>query len=286
MNTKISNKAFRSSLMERLEVGGAVIEYQVQGNGEPVLLIPPGVTIDGLGLPLLAQPKLASHFRLIHYHRRGYMGSSLGLEPPTIVREASDAAALLRHLGVKDAHIAGHSIGGLIALQLAVDAPDLVHSLALLEPPLRIGQSGKASVERVILPMMNAYRSGNKRAAIEIFCDSVFGPNWQPIVEEAVPGGVEQAVGAADAFVQDLQAIQAWQFGPTQAAAISQPVLSVVGVRSNPFTMEVREFIHSWFPQTEDFDAQSTHLLQMQDPRGVAQGLAEFFLRHLMMEPR
>src|SRR5512146_3148950 len=203
MNPNVSNKAFRTALMDLFEVDGAMIEYQVQGNGEPVLLIPPGVTIDGLGLPLLAQPKLASHFRLIHYHRRGYVGSSLGPEPPTIAREASVAAALLRHLGVNKAHIAGHSIGGLIALQLAVDAPDLVHSLALLEPPIRIGQSGKASVERVILPMMNAYRPGDRRAAIEICCDSGFGPNWQLIVEEAVPGGVERAVRDADAFVQD-----------------------------------------------------------------------------------
>lgn len=286
MNTSFGIKAVPSSLMERLEVDGAMIEYQVQGNGEPVLLIPPGVTIDGLGLPLLSQPQLTSRFLLIHYRRRGYMGSSLGTEPTSIAREASDAAALLRHLGVKNAHLAGHSIGGLIALQLAVDVPDLVHSLALLEPPIRIGQSGKASVERVILPMMNAYRSGNKRAAIEIFCDSVFGPNWQPIVEGAVPGGVERAFGNADAFVQDLQAIQAWQFEPTQAVAISQPVLSVVGVRSAPFAMEVRGFIHSWFPQTEDFDAQSTHLLQMQDPQGVAQGLAEFFSRHPVTERR
>ena len=34
--------------MQHFEVDGAVIEYQVQGNGEPVLLIPPSLVIDGL----------------------------------------------------------------------------------------------------------------------------------------------------------------------------------------------------------------------------------------------
>jgi hypothetical protein len=96
---------------------------------------------------------------------------------------------------------------------------------------------------------MNAYRSGNKRAAIGIFCDSVFGPNWQAIVEQAVPGGVEQAVRNADAFVQDLQAIQAWEFGSKDAAAVRQPVLSVLGARSRPVMKEGRLLLHSWFPR-------------------------------------
>src|SRR5512135_2635982 len=163
--------------MEHLQVDSAVIEYQVQGNGEPILLIPGGVIIDGLGRPLLAEPELASRYQLIHYHRRGYAGSTLGSEPLTIARQADDAAALLRHLGVKTAHIAGHSVGGLMALQLGLDAPEVVHSLALLEPLLRMVPSGKASSERSIVPMMNAYRAGNKQQAVEVFGDYVFGPD-------------------------------------------------------------------------------------------------------------
>jgi pimeloyl-ACP methyl ester carboxylesterase len=286
MNTNIGNKAFRSSVMERLDVGAAVIEYQVQGNGEPVLSIPPSGTIDGLGLPLLAQPQLASRYQIIHYHRRGYMGSTLGAEPLTVALEASDTAMLLRHLEVRAAHIAGHSFGGIIALQLAVDAPDLVHSLALLEPSLPMVPSGKADLARLFIPMMNAFRSGNKRAAIESFCDTAFGPNWQSIVEQIIPGGVEQAVRDADTFIQELPAIQAWQFGPQEAAAIRKPVLSVLGTRSSQFMKEGRLLVHSWFPQAEDLDVPTTHLLQMQDPQGVAQGLAEFFSRHPMTEGR
>jgi hypothetical protein len=39
-----------------------MIEYQVEGDGEPVLLIPPSLIIDGLGHPLLAEPELAFHY--------------------------------------------------------------------------------------------------------------------------------------------------------------------------------------------------------------------------------
>ncbi len=125
--------------MERLQVNGAAFEYQVQGNGEPVLLIPVGLVIDGLARPLFAEPELASRYRLIHYRRRGYAGSSLPSQPQTIAQQAGDAAAVLGHLEVNAAHVVGHSISALITLQLALDMPDLVHSLALLEPPFEHG---------------------------------------------------------------------------------------------------------------------------------------------------
>ncbi len=272
--------------MENLEIDGARIEYEVHGNGEPVLLIPVSVVADGLGLPLFGQSELTSRYQLIHYHRRGYMGSTVGSGPLTAGQQAADAAALLRHLGVRTAHVAGHSFGGLIALQLAVDAPDLVHSLALLEPSLPMVPSGQADLGRLFLPLLNAYRSGNKRAAVETFSGGVFGADWQSIVEQTVPGSVEQAVKDVDTFIQELPAIREWQFGPEQAAAISQPVLSVLGIRSSQFMKEGRTLLHSWFPQTEDCDIPTTHLLQMQDPQAVAHGLAGFFSRHRIPSDR
>ncbi len=210
------------------------------------------------------------------------MGSTRGQAPLTFERGAADAAALLKHLQIGRAHVVGHSFGGNIAMQLAVDAPELVHSIALLETPLWAVPGGRANYEETILPMLNAYRSGEKEKSVLIFCDAVFGPNWQSIVEQAVPGGVQQAVHDVDTFIQELGSTQQWRFGAERAAGIQQPVLSVVGTRSKPFMMEGRGLLHSWFPQTEDCNVPATHLLQMQDPKGVADALAGFFSRHPM----
>jgi pimeloyl-ACP methyl ester carboxylesterase len=266
--------------MEHLQIDDASIEYEIRGSGEPVLLIPLSLIIDGLGHPLFSQTELTAHYRLIHYHRRGWMGSTRGQAPLTIAHMAVDARALLQHLNVKQAHIVGHSIGALVAVQLALDDPKLVHSLALLEPPFRMGPSGKESYERVIVPMLNAYRSGEKKTAVEIFSNAVFGPNWQFFVEQSVPGGVEQAVKGMDIFIQEQPAINDWQFGDLEACVIKQPVLSVLGRLSSPLAKKSRELLHSWFSQIEDLDLDTTHLLQMQDPKGMAHGLAEFFIRH------
>src|SRR5512146_1058766 len=198
--------------MKHVRVGDTEIEYEVFGSGEPVLLIHLSLIADGLACPLLTQAELASRHQLIHYLRRGYAGSMLGTAPLTMARQAADAAALFQHLAVTTAHIVGPASGAGMALQLAVGAPDRVHSLVLMEPALPIGLDRKAQMERPIGPMMTAYQSGNKREAVKAFCDAVFGPGWQPIVEQAVPGSMEQAVQDLDTFVQELTAFQGWQF--------------------------------------------------------------------------
>ncbi len=271
-----------NNMMERIEIGTASIEYEVRGDGVPVLLIPVGIVADGLARPLFARPELASRYKLIHYHRRGYMGSTPGGEPSTIARQAADAAALLRHLGAGAAHVVGHSISALIALQLALDAPELVHSLSLLEPPLRMVSVAKEVYERIFVPMLNAYRAGDSAQALDIISSALFGPDWRSIIERTVPGGVEQAVKDMGAFVKEQATIDEWRFDAEEAAAIRQPVLSVIGLRSTPLAKKSRELLHAWLPQLEELDLDTTHLLQMQDPGGMARGLAEFFARHPM----
>jgi pimeloyl-ACP methyl ester carboxylesterase len=164
-------------------------------------------------------------------------------------------AASLRHLGVNTAHIIGHSIGGIIALQFAVDAPDSVHSLVLLEPSIPGVRSGQERLDQLFRPVVEAYGSGRKRKAMEIFCDATCGPSWQAIVEHTIPGGIEQGVRDFDAFMREARLMREWQFGRSESAAMGQPVLSVLGVaRANQYMQEGRALLHSWFPRTEDCD--------------------------------
>ena len=126
--------------MERARTDGAELEYEVSGTGEPAVFIH-GAFIADMFRPLLAEPSLAGRYRLIRYHRRGYAGSSRASGPVSVARQAADCRALLRHLGVERAHVVGHSYGGAVALQLALDTPGVAHSLALLEPALMVGAS-------------------------------------------------------------------------------------------------------------------------------------------------
>ena len=79
--------------MDRATVNGVELEHEVIGSGEPVLLISP-VLADGFA-PLVAQPLLADRYRLIRYHKRGWVGSTHTAVPVSVADHAADAVALL-----------------------------------------------------------------------------------------------------------------------------------------------------------------------------------------------
>ncbi len=267
--------------MERVEIEGSALEYSVRGSGEPVLLIV-ALFADGLSRPLLGEGSLPSHYRVISYHPRGYGASPLGRTPISTGQRAADAADLLKHLRFGPAHIVGYSYGGVVALQMALDTPELVRSLALLEPAIQMVPSAGEVARRIHLPAREKYLAGDRLGALDHFLSAVAGPAWNGAVERAIPGGVRQAEADADTFWGvDLRALREWRFGPEQAARVSTPILSVRGARSAPFSAEVRQLLHSWFRDVEDFDVEgASHLLQIENPKEVARGLAEFFRRH------
>jgi pimeloyl-ACP methyl ester carboxylesterase len=268
--------------VQSVNVNGVEVEYEVIGSGEPVLLISP-VLADGF-LPLVSEPALADRYQLIRYHKRGWCGSTHTPPPVSIADHAADAAALLDDLGVPRAHVAGHSSGAAVALQLALDHPEHVHTLMLLELALLSVPSGEAFLQQAG-PAFEAYGSGDPLGAFAMFMSGVSGLDWtrcRALLEERVPGTVAQAVEDADTFFGiELPALTAWEFGPQQAAAIGRPVLSVLGSQTEPLWVEVADFLRSSLPRVEELTVEGVgHLLHIQRPEPVARGMAEFLERN------
>ena len=272
--------------MKRAKVNGVELEYEVVGSGEPVLLIDP-ILADGM-LPLLSEPALAAHYQLIRYHKRGWVGSTHTLPPVSIVDHAADAAALLDHLGVPRAHVAGHSTGAAVAAQLALDHLDAVHTLILLELSLLSLPIGQGFLKQAG-PIFDVYGSGDHAGAFAMFMSAVSGLDWptcETVLEERIPGVVAQAIKDADTFFAiELPGMAEWTFGADQAAAIHRPVLSVLGTETQPLWVEVADFLRSSLPYVEDRTIEGAgHLLQIQRPELVARGSAEFLGRNSMAD--
>jgi pimeloyl-ACP methyl ester carboxylesterase len=268
--------------MESVNAGGVELEYEVVGSGEPVLLISP-VLADGF-VPLLSEPALADRYRLIRYHKRGWAGSTHTPPPVSIEDHAADAAALLDHLGIRRAHIAGHSSGAAVAAQLALDRPEMVRTLILLEMSLLSVPSGGAFLEAAG-PVFDAYGNGDHSGAVAMFMSAVSGLDWdacRALLEERVPGAVAAAVEDADTFFEvELPGLTGWEFGPEQAAAIDKPVLSVLGSETEPLWVDVADFLRSSLPQVEELTVDGVgHLLHIQRSEAVARGIAEFLERN------
>ena len=270
--------------MESANVNGVELEYEVIGAGEPVLLVSP-VIADGF-LPLVAEPALADRYQLVRYHKRGWVGSTHTPPPVSIADHAADAAALLDHLGLRRAHIAGHSSGAAVAVQLALDYPEYVHTLMLLELALLSVPSGEAFFAQA-KPAFEAYASGDHAGALAIFMSAVSGLDWtrcRALLEESVPGAVAQAIKDADTFFGiELPALTEWTFGAEKAARINQPVLSVLGSQTQPLWVEVADFLRAALPQVDECTIDGVgHLLHIQRPEPVARGMAEFLGRYSM----
>jgi len=115
--------------------------YEESGEGEPLLLIA------GNGMDHTAfrdqVPSFAAHFRCITYDLRGIGRADVPDSGYTVPDMARDAFALLSALEISSAHVAGYSLGGAIAMQMAIDGPERVRSLSLystfshVEPYLR-----------------------------------------------------------------------------------------------------------------------------------------------------
>jgi len=115
--------------MATASVNGISINYTVQGNGEPLVMI------TGLGSNQAAfrfqVPAFVGHFKVITYDNRGAGRSDKPKGPYTIRQMADDCVGLMDHLGVKQAHVLGASLGGTIAQEVAINFPGRVSRLVL-----------------------------------------------------------------------------------------------------------------------------------------------------------
>ncbi|MDQ3589821.1 MAG: alpha/beta hydrolase [Actinomycetota bacterium] len=103
----------------------AIIDYDVHGEGQPLILI------GGLGFGrwgfFKQVPAFSRHFKTITFDVRGERALEGGVADLT-----ADVVALLEHLDVRKAHVLGTSLGGFVAQELALERPDLVDKLVLV----------------------------------------------------------------------------------------------------------------------------------------------------------
>lgn len=268
--------------MKNATVNGVDLEYEVVGNGEPVLLISP-VLADGF-VPLVSEPALADHYQLIWYHKRGWLGSTHTPPPVSVIDHAADAAALLEHLHISRAHVAGHSSGAAVAAQLCLDHPQVVHSLVLLELSLLSVPSGAAFLQKAA-PAFEAFQRGEHEEAVAHFLSVVGDADWETcrsLLEDRLPGAVAQAVKDADTlFGVELPALTSWTFGAEEGGRITAPVLSVLGAETQLLWVEVAALLDASLPRAEECRIEGVgHLLHVQDPQPVARAMAAFFARN------
>lgn len=117
--------------LQHVRVGEMDVALRIEGDetAEPLVLVH-GILADHRVWDAVAQ-QLCTRYRIIRYDLRGHGGSSAPRGPYTMEQLADDVRALLDALGIRRAHLAGTSLGGMIGQQVGIRHGDRLLSLTL-----------------------------------------------------------------------------------------------------------------------------------------------------------
>ena len=133
--------------MPTLVANNTRLHYEVTGQGQTL------VFIHGLGSSArdweFQTPVFSKEYQVIIYDLRGHGQSDKPEGPYTIEMFASDLASLLAGLGVDSAHLVGISLGGAIAFQFALDYPNRVRTLTIVNSGPSLGGTPKQAQQEI-----------------------------------------------------------------------------------------------------------------------------------------
>ncbi len=212
-------------MSKAMTIDGCTVAYEERGRGAPVLLI------HGLGSNRaswrLQVAALAERYRVITYDVRGHGDSGRPQSGYSVRRLAADTAGLIRALGIDSVHLVGLSLGGMIGFQLAVDHPELVASLVIVNSgpelvPRSLGDHLKLGTRRLLTRLLSPARLA------KILSPRLFpAPEQAPLREEF---GASMAAMDPVIYRRLLRALIGWSV-TDRLAVVRCPVLVVSGDR-------------------------------------------------------
>jgi len=162
--------------MQRLLRDGVALAYEEAGHGEPPLLFVHGWTCDHTFFDPQVEHLRRAH-RTIAVDLRGHGESDTPQQDYTMARFADDLTWLCGQLGVTKPVVIGHSMGGVIALELAAQHPDLPAAIVMVDAPIVPPRALRDGVA----PLMEALRGPNYREAQrEFVANMLFLPSDDP----------------------------------------------------------------------------------------------------------
>jgi pimeloyl-ACP methyl ester carboxylesterase len=170
--------------MATAKVNGVRLFYEVSGSGEVPLVLVHGSWTSHETWRLVV-PQLAESFRLVTFDRRGHSASERPDGQGSVRDDVADLAALIEHLELGPAWVAGNSFGGSITLRLAGERPDLMRGLIAHEPPLLALLAGNRAMD----PMLGVVRQRIAAVVDRIVADDHAGAAEQFVETVALGPG-------------------------------------------------------------------------------------------------
>lgn len=267
--------------MPRVRVHSVTLHYELTGSSGLPLVLVHGSWGDHHNWDAVV-PLLARSFRVLTYDRRGHSPSERLPGQGSIHEDVVDLEALLQHLGLVPAHIAGNSFGASIVLKLAVKRPDLFRSLIIHEPPL-IGllaanvalQPVLQEVNQRVNTVVNLLVSGDTAGGTKQFVETIaFGPGgWDQLPD------VTQRTFLLNAptWLDEVQEQDAFTVDLSDLSSFRHPALTSYGELSPPFFLPIMRAIHECLPRAQMYHFPGAgHVPHVTHPDQYAETLSGF----------
>ncbi len=251
--------------MPELSLPDGALFYDVAGTGAPALVFIHGYSCSAVDWRMQV-PDLAAEATCITLDLRGHGRSTPATSDLTMSSLAADVLALMDGLHIEEAVLVGHSMGTRIALEAALQAPDRVSGLALVDGSKVEAEPG--AVRRQISAAIEAvgFDGWSEQNMGDMFLEKLADEDQQRIVERAIALGPKLGLQlyvamttwdqsrlglAADRVKGPISVIQATSVLPGEARvrfsvseAPNSPWLSIWRERANAEIIAVRDAGH------------------------------------------
>lgn len=262
----------RDGLVRYAEANGCRIAYEEQGEGTPVVFIHGTGTYRSIYGEVA--DALGDGYRSIRYDRRGF--GATGGRSVRWSQHAQDAAALIQTVVGGPAMVIGNSAGGVIALQLADQRPDLVRALVLAEPAWRTSLTPSLDATAALTRTLGYWLLRRPEAA------AVFFYRW---ATRYVDGGNQfdgypeewraTARGHARSTLRELLQMLVPRPSGRAVRSIVAPTTVLIGGRGRPVFRRTARAVAKRIPNAHVATLpQSAHILNTDDPEGFAAAVA------------
>jgi pimeloyl-ACP methyl ester carboxylesterase len=255
-----------------IDAGGVQLAYDVAGSGAPLVLVHAGVADrrmwDG------HVERFGGHYRVVRFDVRGF-GQSIPAKGAYALHE--DLRTLLDRLGIERAALVGVSMGGGLVLDFALEYPERVSALVLVNAAV----SGLARSEAVLTGWEEeeaALERGDLDAAIEVNLRMwVDGPARS--AEEVDPAVRERV---AEMLRHNLPLPEPGERRRLDPPALDRlhelraPVLAITGTRDMPDSAEVATRIAAAVPHARHATLEGAHMVSMERPEAIDRLVLEF----------
>ncbi|GIO26591.1 alpha/beta fold hydrolase [Ornithinibacillus bavariensis] len=257
---------------------GTKIAYKKQGSG-PSLILVASAAADHKDAEQLAV-KLASHFTVYNYDRRG-RGQSTDSSPYAVEREVEDIEALINEAGGK-CFLFGSSSGAVLAIEAASKLEDKVIKLFMYEPPFIIDDSRPPVPANYVQHLNHLIEEGKRNEAVEYYMSEALGIPSEYLEYVKADPSWKSMEGMAHTLAYDGMIMGETQSGnplPVDRWKMNVPTSVMVGENSEPYFHDAAKSLVNLLPvaKYQTLSGQD-HSAVMMAPDVLAKEMVNFYL--------